>query len=142
MTPQELEIARKALIKGCKSCHPGRTEVLVPADQVIAILGMDIVENHNIFSFVMNLEETPPAQNVSSTDTIRRGLLTNEIGLVACNPHILWPLLEANPIFIPPPISRVRAATPTTEQTIKPGIKTSEQRVITTDGTTLKVNFP
>jgi NADPH-dependent 2,4-dienoyl-CoA reductase/sulfur reductase-like enzyme len=109
MTPQELEKARKALIKGCKACHPGRTEVLVSAAKVLAILGRDIVEDNNLFKFVMNTEETPPSKNLSSTDTIRRGLLTNEVGLAAVNPHILWPLLEANPIFIPPPVSKMRA---------------------------------
>lgn len=86
---------RKALIKGCRSTNVPVVNVNV--GQVVQVLGLDVVENTNLFNWVVTVQDTAIKKKRPGS-VIPESSAVHEYGLGEVNREQLLELLENPPI--------------------------------------------
>lgn len=79
-----------AQIRGLSSTSAPR--VCVPADQIVHVLGLDVVEENNLFYWVSNGEETPAIKR-SKASVIPEDAYTVQVGWAEVDRELLLELL-------------------------------------------------
>jgi hypothetical protein len=87
-----LHTIKQSLIKGCSATSAERVTVYV--DQVIAILGMEVCEDYDLFKWVVEAEITDVSTKISPGSVLQAAASTEHVGFAEVDRETLLMLLQ------------------------------------------------